>query len=127
MILIEAEVRPSPIHGLGLFTRTYIFKGTHVARWTPDRDYRCTQEEWTKLPLQLSRFLHDFVWDGHDGYIYGTGDIGRFTNHSYTPNLRWDEQTKTSYAIDDIHAGTELTENYAEFDASFDEYRERLR
>jgi uncharacterized protein len=118
MILIKAEARPSKIHGLGLFAAEDVAAGTIVARWTKGVDYRMTTETFQVLPAELRRFLWIYVWTGPDDLIYGTADAGRFTNSSKTPNLRWDEITKTSYAVCDIAAGTELTEDYDEFDHS---------
>jgi len=118
MILVRAEARPSEIHGLGLFASEDIAAGTPVARWTDGRDYRLTTSAFEQLPLELRKFLWIYVWTGPDGLIYGTADAGRFTNSSKTPNLRWDQETLTSYALFDIAAGTELTEDYDEFDHS---------
>ncbi len=97
-------------NGLGLFAAEDVKAGSAVARWTEGIDYRLTVEEFKALPLELRKFLWIFVWTWIDGRIYGTADIGRFTNRSATPNMRWDDATRTSYAITDIVAGTELTE-----------------
>jgi len=120
MLLVKCEARPSPIHGLGLFACEDIKAGMAVASWTEGHDYRLTVEQFKALPVELKTFLWNFVWTWVDGCIYGTADAGRFTNHSDTPNMRWDDATRTSYAIADIAAGTELTEDYDEFDHSSD-------
>lgn len=127
MLLVKAGARPSSIHGLGLFAGQDIPAGTPVARWSRDVDYRMMTTGWYALPPRLRDFLYDYVWDGPDGMVYGTADAGRFTNHSNSPNLRWDEQVKTSFAVRDIVEGEELTENYGEFDASFETYEGTLR
>lgn len=118
MLLRKCEARPSSIHGLGLFACEDIPAGAAVASWTEGHDYRLTVDEFKALPKELKEFLWNFVWTWIDGNIYGTADAGRFTNRSDTPNMRWDDETRTSYAIDDIKAGTELTEDYDEFDHS---------
>lgn len=126
MLLVKTEVRPSSIHGLGLFAQEWIATGTPVSRWMAKHDYMLTRDEWWALPDRLREFLYDFVWYGLKGKVYGTVDNGRFTNHSAKPNLRWDARTKTMSAARDIAAGEELTENYAEFDKGFDEYKAEL-
>lgn len=120
MLLVKCEARPSTIHGLGLFAAEDIVMGSAVARWTDGVDYRLTEAAFAAIPTDLRRFLWTYVWTGPDGMIYGTADSGRFTNSSKAPNLRWDEETKTSYALTDIAAGTELTEDYDQFDHSTD-------
>jgi SET domain-containing protein len=118
MLLVKCEARPSSIHGLGLFACEDIPAGTAVASWTEGSDYCLTVDQFKVLPVELKEFLWNFVWTWIDGNIYGTADAGRFTNRSDTPNMRWDDETRTPYAIDDIKAGTELTEDYDEFDHS---------
>lgn len=119
MILVPAEARPSPIHGLGCFALEDVRAGTVVARWTMERDYVLTPKEWLTLPYRLRLFLEPFVWIGEDGWTHGTSDVGRFTNHSTTPNLRY-ERGCGMIAARDISVGEEFTEDYGEYDASFD-------
>lgn len=122
MLLVKAEARRSPIHGLGLFASEPIKKGTPVARWTEGHDMRMTPAEWAALPARVREWLYIHWWTREDGNWYGTCDDGRFTNHSKSPNMLWDDDTKTSIAARDIAAGEELTEDYGDFDASFPEY-----
>jgi len=118
MLLVKCEARPSAIHGLGLFAAEDIRAGTAVASWTEGVDYRLTVDEFKALPSELKKFLWIYVWTWIDGNIYGTADEGRFTNRSSDPNMRWDDETRTSHALYDIAAGDELTEDYDEFDHS---------
>lgn len=126
MLLVKAEARRSPIHGLGCFALQPIKKGTHIARWTEGHDMRLTPAEWSALPTRLQEFLYIHWWTRDDGW-YGTFDEGRFTNHSKTPNMLWDDATKTSYAARDIEVGEELTEDYENFDGEFAAYETELR
>lgn len=126
MLLVKAEARRSPIHGLGLFAVEPIKQGTPVARWTEGHDMRMTPAEWAALPPRVQDWLYVHWWTREDGNWYGTCDDGRFTNHSKTPNMLWDDDTKTSIAARDIAVGEELTEDYGDFDAAFGEYASQL-
>ncbi len=126
MILVPVDVRPSPIHGLGLFATKPIAHGAPVARWTPGIDYRLTTAEYDVLPQGLRAFLWDFLWLGPDGWHYGTSGDSRYINHARPANLTWDEATKTSCANRNIATGEELTEDYAQFDALFASYSAQM-
>lgn len=126
MLLVKAEARRSSVHGLGLFAVEPIKKGTPVARWTEGHDMRMTPVEWAALPHRVRDWLYIHWWTRDDGNWYGTCDDGRFTNHSTTPNMLWDDAEKTSFACRDIEAGEELTEDYGDFDASFAEYADEF-
>ena len=127
MLLVNAEARPSPIHGLGLFAVEPITKGTVVTQWRAGVDYMMEERDWLLLPVELREFLAEFTWRTWKGDYYGSTDAGRFTNHSATPNLTFETMTRASYAARDISAGEELTEDYSEFDAAFDTYKDTLR
>ena len=126
LLLRHIEVRPSPIHGLGIFTTEPIKKGTSVSGWKAGFDFVLTSTEWLELPHLLRDFLYTFCWRGENGRWYGSSDNARFTNHSKTPNLKWDERSRTSIAARDIAAGEELTEDYQEFDDAFSEYADEV-
>jgi len=127
VILVPVAIRPSRIHGLGVFAVEPIPAGTPVMRWTPGTDYVLTKQERQALPLELRKFLIEFMWVGDDGRYYGSVDAGRFTNHSSTANLSFDRATGGSFANRDIDIGEELTENYGEFDDEFYQYEDELR
>lgn len=127
MILVKVVVRPSRIHGLGVFAVEPIPAGTPISRWTPGVDYVLTEDRWQALPETLRGFLAEFCWLGRDGRHYGSVDDGRFMNHSATPNVSYDPATEGSYANRDIVMGEELTENYGEFDKLFYTYEDELR
>ena len=101
-------------------------QGEAVTGWRADKDFWLSPHEWISLPPNLRAFLYTHCWRGPDGW-YGSHDGARFTNHSKTPNLIYSEVKHTSYALRDIDADEELTENYEEFDAVFNEYAEELK
>lgn len=120
------EVRPSDIHGLGIFATAPIAKGVPISGWREPKDFKLSPDQWNALPEALRDFLYTYLWVGPDGAWYGSHDIARFTNHSNTPNMRWDEATKTTVAARYIDIGEELTENYEEFDHVFEDYQGEL-
>lgn len=124
----HVEVRRSPIHGFGIFATKPIRIGEAVTGWRIEKDFALDAREWAALPSKLRDFLYVFCWQAKsDGWWYGSHDGARYTNHSTTPNLTYVEATRTSYASRDIAADEELTENYEEFDAVFNEYAAELR
>lgn len=127
MILVKAEVRPSPIHGLGLFALEPIAKNTVVSQWRSGVDFVLSDRDWHLLPTELREFLIEFAWRDWKGNYYGSSGISRYTNHSSTPNLTYDALTRASCANRAIAAGEELTENYSEFDSLFAQYESELR
>lgn len=123
----HVEVRRSPIHGLGIFATKPIAKGEAVTGWRADKDFSLGEGMWLLLPPNLRAYLYTFCWKGKsDNRWYGSHDGARYTNHSTTPNLTYVEAARTSYAARDIAADEELTENYEEFDAVFNEYATEL-
>jgi len=122
MLRVKVELRPSAIHGLGVFTVGALAAGTVVAGWDATEDFVLTAAEYRALPPGLVRLLAPYVWTDAAGRVYGTADEGRFTNHSETPNLRHEAQSGLMVAARDIAAGEELTENYEEYDAAFRTY-----
>lgn len=118
MILVPVEVRSSTIHGLGCFLTAPVQKGTVVMNWDAREDYSLTPEQYDALPEPLRRHLDHYVWL-YRGQYYGTSGLGRFTNHSKTPNLVFDPALEATVAAKDIEIGEELTEDYGQYDASF--------
>lgn len=123
----HVEVRRSKIHGLGIFATKPIAKGEAVTGWRAGKDFKIGVQLWGILPKNLRDFLHVYCWHGGDGCWYGSHDGARFTNHADVPNLVYVTADRTSYAVRDIATDEELTENYEEFDAVFDEYVTELK
>lgn len=114
MLLVKTYIGPSKIHGIGLFAAENIRKGTVV--W--EFNQNTTQIFWKKqflsicngmsLPAILEFIDHSYIKDGN---IYYLNDRTKFINHSTTPNIAF-KTSKTEFAIRDINAGDEITENY---------------
>jgi SET domain-containing protein len=110
MILVETWIRPSAIHGLGLFARQFIKAGTKVWEYREPCDCQIPN---TKYPEKMQKFLDVYAYapKGKD-CLEVCGDQSMFINHSYEPMLVGDD---TLYAARDIAVGEELTANYYEF------------
>ncbi|HEX7787037.1 MAG TPA: SET domain-containing protein-lysine N-methyltransferase [Methylomirabilota bacterium] len=110
----RTEVRPSPIHGKGLFAKRPIARGEIVA---VKGGYVLTKEEWASLEptlgaadIQISEalFIAPVDQTHRDGSML-------FTNHSCDPNLAIQGQI-VLVAMRDIAPGEELTVDWATTD-----------
>jgi hypothetical protein len=117
---VPIEIARSPIHGTGVFAKTWIPKGTRVWKFdwsmqicSSPNDFELYDNEALDKAL-LGGFFHEpsgnFVWyrDGMD-----------FVNHADTPfaNIAakgWtDLEEDANYATRDIEPGEELFEDYS--------------
>ena len=114
MMLVETELRQSPVHGIGVFLLQAVRQGDLIWRFDARIDRVYTEEEIATLPEHLQRFLRTYsTWHEATGLWVLCGDHGRHFNHS-------DEPTIVSNAIGfgedraaaDLPDGTELTSNY---------------
>ena len=112
MIHPALEVRASPIHGMGLFTKELIKKGTIV--WQKDESVITLDLDLLQfLPSSLEQYLNYFGF-AHGNEFHMPRDISLFTNHYENPNLKHCK----SYEITnrDIFPNEELTLNYREWE-----------
>ena len=111
-------LKPSAVHGIGVFTTARIVSGTHVRLWQ--------DEDWRFLTLAEAEADPD-VWAMRDIYCVTTAtgyhcpldfhrmSIGWYMNHSGRPNVRSSAELGWEYyAVRDIAAGEELFCNYRE-------------
>ena len=120
MLLVPTELRPSPLHGIGLFASAPIPRGTAVWRFTPGLDQHLTMlksSAWSRTSDAFS-ITYGYL-DRSTKRLILCFDNARFTNHSESPNLRPD-YTQDLFGIDvalrDISAGEELTLDYDDFE-----------
>ena len=93
------EVKPSPIHGRGVFARRRIRKGRRIGRYLSRRTERDgTYVLWVE---------HENGWRGYQGY----GRL-RFLNHRQNANAEFDGLEL--YATRTIQPGEEITIHYGE-------------
>ena len=116
MMMVKCRVRPSVIHGLGLFATERIEYGTTVWEYDDNVDYR--------IPLDDPRLKTD-NWKKHaevhgyspkgENYVEFPGDHAMFINHSFSPNIAC-PNGEGMEALRVIEAGEEILSDYCEFD-----------
>ena len=113
MLLVNARIGVSSIHGFGLIAREFIPKGTCIWQFQPGFDLMIGEDEMMKLSaVAQSQIRHYAFFDAPRRVYVLSGDDDRFTNHSDSPNTQ-EQGGYESYAINDIQAGEEITWNYS--------------
>lgn len=111
MLLIEHYVAPSPVHGLGVFSRHFVAKGTLIWSVHPLIDREICESELHSLPSHVVTLIHT-----HGEYLPErsvfrlSADGGYYMNHSDTPNLA--DHGNEMFAARDIEPGEELFCDY---------------
>jgi uncharacterized protein len=114
MLMVETELRASPIHGIGVFLLQPVAKGDLIWRFDSRIDRVYTEEEIATLPPHMQRFLRTYsTWHELTGLWMLCGDNARHFNHSDTPNTVSNAISfGEDWAAADLLAGTELTSDY---------------
>src|ERR1700712_3412485 len=87
MMMVETELRPSPIHGLGVFLLEPVKQGGLIWRFDGRIDRVYTPDEVATLPAHMQRFLETYcTWHAQAGLFVLCGDHGRFFNHAEAPS-----------------------------------------
>ena len=105
-----AVIKPSPIHGLGVFARVHITEGAHIMEYTGER---ISKAESLRRCVLGNHFV--FALDEEcdlDGGV--PWNPARFINHSCAPNCetRLEGGRIWIVAKDPVPAGQEITFNY---------------
>ena len=125
MMLSRTKTGISAIHGVGLFAKEFIPKGTKVWEFTEGFDLILTKEEVANLSEAAREqfFNYAYLSKKSGKYILCTDDA-RFFNHQIPSNItcRVPEgpdvvEALECFATKDIQPGEEITNNYTEFDA----------
>jgi SET domain-containing protein len=122
MLTIKASVKPSKVHGLGLFADEKIPKGTVIWKFNPRFDIYFEQNEVEHMPKQQREFIMRYAPLSvvSKKYVFSIDD-SRFMNHS-SINQNMDvvdvegEPEKVAIANRDIKEGEELLTDYRQFD-----------
>lgn len=104
------EVRPSSIHGTGVFARVPIARGTTVIEYVGERLSK--EESWRRR--QANNFFIFTVTEEFDIDGAVEWNPARFINHSCAPNCEAQEGDERIWivAVRDIAPGEELSFNY---------------
>jgi SET domain-containing protein len=115
MMMVETELRPSAIHGLGVFLLHRVRTGELIWRFDARIDRVYSEDELTSLPPHVQRYLRTYsTWHEPTRLYVLCGDNGRFFNHSSTPSTRSNAISfGEDFAAFDLEAGDELTSDYA--------------
>jgi uncharacterized protein len=114
MMMVATELRPSAIHGLGVFLLEPVRKGGLVWRFDSRIDRIYAPEEVASLPEHVQRYLKTYsTWHECAGVWVLCGDNGRYFNHSDAPSTVSDGISfGEDRAARDLAAGEELTSDY---------------
>jgi len=117
------RIRPSKIHGVGVYAIMSIPKGTNLF---PDCSYNVKEE--IKIINKKEVFhLHENVKDMMDDFFISNDthyfaldclnniNVSYFLNHSDKPNCEWVEKDDSFRPLKDIEEGEELTFNYDKY------------
>ena len=120
MLRVPTHLRPSSIHGIGVFAAERIPAGAEVWGFSSGFDLDLDPSVVEDLPRHLQEWFAHFGYvDFHLDRLIVCLDNARFINHSPAPNLRSDysvDRYGPDFAARDIEAGEELTADYAEFE-----------
>ena len=114
MMMVRTELRPSTIHGLGVYLAEPVRAGQLIWRFDSRIDRVFSDAELQELPEVAKEFLRIYS-TLHSGLRLWVlcGDNGRHFNHSDTPNTRsLGIAFGDDVAAEDLPAGTELTSDY---------------
>ncbi|MFD1612156.1 SET domain-containing protein [Sphingomonas tabacisoli] len=115
MMMVETELRPSGIHGIGVFLLEPVPKGGLIWRFDSRIDRVYSEQEMASLPPIAQHYLRIYsTWHEAARLWVLCGDNGRHFNHASTPNTVSDGIAfGTDIAAFDLPEGAELTSDYA--------------
>ena len=116
MFIIKTTVKPSTIHGLGVFAEENLKAGSIIWKFQENFDIVLNDQQYNDLPDLAKEYFKTYSYysKNEGGYVL-CGDNARYTNHSLNPNTISINNIETISNID-INIGDEITENYHTFD-----------
>lgn len=114
MMMVDTELRASPIHGVGVFLLEPVRRGQLIWRFDSRLDRVYAEDEIAELPPRVRTFLRIYsTWHAETGLWVLCGDHGRHFNHSDRPNtVSKGIAFGDDIAATDLPIGTELTSDY---------------
>jgi SET domain-containing protein len=115
MLLIRTRIKPSPIHGNGVFACEAVAPGTLVWRYEPLFDRIISESELESAPVAFREYIDMYAYRSADleGRLILSCDHAKFLNHSAEPNTR--ELPFGSIASIQINVDDEITCDYGAF------------
>lgn len=111
MLLVDHYVAPSRVHGLGVYSRSFLPAGAIVWSFHPFIDREISVLECDDLPDHVVKLIKDYAEYLPERNMFRlSADGARFMNHSDQPNLR--DEGDAMFAARDIYAGEELFCDY---------------
>ena len=110
-------LRPSPVHGIGVFTTAAISRGARLPLWEGD-DWRFVDWAGAEADPEMRELRDIYCVRVEGGYMcplaFNRMSIGWYMNHAKEPNA-WSSPTLNYeyYACRDIAAGEEILCDYA--------------
>lgn len=113
MFIVDHHVKPSPIHGLGVFLLQPVKAGAIVWRYEPMFDVELTTAEVNRLPQEEAETVFNHAEYFPERGVFRLGnDADIFMNHSSRPALL--DKGDVMVAARDLILGDELTCDYSE-------------
>ena len=114
MMMVDTVLKPSSIHGTGVFLTQPVKKGDLIWRFDSRIDRVYAPEEIASLPEHMQAYLHTYcTWNAAAGVYVLCGDNGRYFNHADAPSTVSDAIAfGEDRAARDLAAGEELTSDY---------------
>lgn len=114
MLMVETELRPSAIHGIGVFLAEPVRAGQLIWRFDSRIDRVFSDRELGEMPEAIQCFLRTYSTMHDELKLWVLcGDNGRHFNHSETPTTRsMGIAFGDDLAARDLAAGDELTSDY---------------
>lgn len=130
MLLVKTALKPSSIHGIGLFAAEFIPSGMPIWKHCPIIDIKFSEEELVPLSPPAREQIAAYSYRQRSTGLYVLcGDDARFLNHSTTPNcidVKGADGQGITMAARDIQLGEELTCDYSAIDKDYIDGKYRL-
>lgn len=116
MFCIKAELRPSSTHGVGVFAKENVKRGTIVWKFERGLDVKMPIDKIKDLTEGQKYHILKFFWKSGD-FFYSSCDISNYVNHSPNPNtaiknIGENDEDILIEALEDIKEGDEITQDY---------------
>jgi SET domain-containing protein len=123
MLLVSTYVAASDIEGVGVFAARPIAKGETIWRLEPDFDRLIPLDAYGAMSETKKELLDRYAYPSPDqpGFLVYEVDNGRFMNHADEPNTDFSTYGGGT-ATRDIAVGEELTCDYRQFHAGFEDH-----